>query len=527
MAHPTLQNEDILREIVKHLSPPMDHKIVSFSKFDAPHRATLLNVALSCKVFRDPALDVLWMNVDDILNLFRVLPAFYRLNRTYVLDGPISENDWSRFDFYAQRIRHLVYFDPEIDSSVYSRMTWLRQSTPILPSLISFCAVPFGPGLLSFLSPTLRTVGIFTASTNEHVPAVWTFMDALTDSEKYPYLENLNVQALLTPPSLLSLSRIPNLRDLTLFGVGVNDLGLFAALSELQKLASLSIEFRGSSSFVTRHKVQPATAFPALETLSLSIETRHVPPLLKFLPHDKLKKFGIIAAAGTSGTRQEKLNWLKIFETIGSRFSGSMKSLDFTVDHSLMSQTAIEASDCDFQMFQPLRDMPELEEVLFHLFPWMSFSDEGYKALAAVWPKAQKLAFPPSPTPIATFISLQYFALTCPALRYLCLSFDACNLPPIASDNLPLSSHTLEQLDVLSSPVADERSAARHIDRLFPSLKQLSFTPVQNNEKWQQVTALLPILSAVRGDQSARHGLATQPSKRLCRPFPFHFRISY
>ena len=38
--------------------------------------ATLLNAALSCKTFLQPALDALWWSIDDIANLFLLLPTF-------------------------------------------------------------------------------------------------------------------------------------------------------------------------------------------------------------------------------------------------------------------------------------------------------------------------------------------------------------------------------------------------------------------------------------------------------------------
>ena len=51
-------------------TPPrkLDHHV--------PNQSTLLNAALRCKTFLQPALDALWWSIDDIANLFLLLPAF-------------------------------------------------------------------------------------------------------------------------------------------------------------------------------------------------------------------------------------------------------------------------------------------------------------------------------------------------------------------------------------------------------------------------------------------------------------------
>ncbi|RDB16617.1 hypothetical protein Hypma_002864 [Hypsizygus marmoreus] len=522
MPHHALKNEDILREIFMHLSPAAPRKILIFVKFDALHRATLLNAALSCRSFHNPALDVLWRTMDDITNLFRILPAFYKLDEIYVkdvtrllfiqltllppqvLDGPISEEDWSRFDMYARRIRQLIFVDIEADPTVYTRMTWLKKSAPLLPCLTSLSAAPLGPGMLSLLSPTLRTVRI-SAPSIQNYPVVWVALEVLTDAERFPYLEELFVQSSLTAPSLLSFPRITNLRDLTILE-GVNDLGIFTTLSALRRLTSLRIEFEEPSSFVTQPDAS-SIAFPSLETLSLAVEIRYVIPLLQVLPSNVLQNLGITAGLGVANNSREKLNWSRIFETITSKFSNSLKSLRVMPDDVVMHQTPSN----DFRIFEPLLDIHGLEVAEFRWFAWMLFSDEEYGKIASAWLKARKLEFPSSDMPKATLASLQCFGLTCRYLRHLAISFDARNLPPIDTVTLPSLSHALETLDVQRSPIKSERAAARHIDRLFPSVTDVLSGSLSSNMMWHDVGDLLSVLKAVRADERARDGVTSRP----------------
>ena len=50
----------------------------------AQSRHTLLNIALTCSAFRDPALDCLWRTLDSAVPLIRLLPSVYLENQTYV-----------------------------------------------------------------------------------------------------------------------------------------------------------------------------------------------------------------------------------------------------------------------------------------------------------------------------------------------------------------------------------------------------------------------------------------------------------
>jgi hypothetical protein len=39
-------------------------------------RSSVLNVALTCRSFSEPALDILWWAMDDLVPLFNLLPGF-------------------------------------------------------------------------------------------------------------------------------------------------------------------------------------------------------------------------------------------------------------------------------------------------------------------------------------------------------------------------------------------------------------------------------------------------------------------
>lgn len=50
----------------------------------------LLWAALTCTMFRDPALNTLWRSLDSLLPLLKVLPSFRLVNGIYVRKNPVQ-----------------------------------------------------------------------------------------------------------------------------------------------------------------------------------------------------------------------------------------------------------------------------------------------------------------------------------------------------------------------------------------------------------------------------------------------------
>lgn len=69
--HRAILVHDILLEILEHLSSSL-----STTSGDSTDRTALLSAALTCKRFLDPALSVLWRNIDDFLPLLVLFSSF-------------------------------------------------------------------------------------------------------------------------------------------------------------------------------------------------------------------------------------------------------------------------------------------------------------------------------------------------------------------------------------------------------------------------------------------------------------------
>ena len=77
--HTILTHPKILRAIFEHLVGGQQEQNELISA-----RRQLARVGRCCRTFSEPALDVLWKEMDDLTPLFKILPMFQKVNDVYV-----------------------------------------------------------------------------------------------------------------------------------------------------------------------------------------------------------------------------------------------------------------------------------------------------------------------------------------------------------------------------------------------------------------------------------------------------------
>jgi hypothetical protein len=433
------------------------------------------------------------------------------------------------FDRYARRIRHLTYSESHgnnttIDPSVYVRIHQLKKHKPIIPCLHTFVVFPTGPGFLSLLSPSIRSVTLFSTSENRSVGLA--LLDVLADSEAFPDLTAFHVEPKDLPIAFLQcLPQMIHLRQLTLLtgstpswhheSTGVQDLGLFAALSTLKHLENLSVQFSPQSTLVTQPET-PLAPFPALHTLHIRALSTHLKSLLEILPRGGLQSLTIDVGRNDHDKSEEELLWTENFKTIGCKSSTSLKELHIKNMKTLTARW----TKSRITVFEPLLEIHGLEIVSFKNVPWMLFNDEEFSRFASAWTMIRELHFPVNTDehPPATILALQSFALSCPHLRTLSILFnaEAQHGLPLRSPSHLVSSSGLKEVNFGSSPIEYTMPrVVRHLDRLFPSLEKIrDIWDDDDNEfsgkgynpgaGWNVVRAMLPMFQAVREDERAR-----------------------
>jgi len=91
--HLALENEDILHEIFSRLSmrPANREGPRARQTFGTYRPWSLLQAALTCRTFKEPALDSLWWQIDSVVDLLTLIPAFDRDLENY------DDDSWVRY----------------------------------------------------------------------------------------------------------------------------------------------------------------------------------------------------------------------------------------------------------------------------------------------------------------------------------------------------------------------------------------------------------------------------------------------
>ncbi|KAI0710302.1 hypothetical protein C8T65DRAFT_648496, partial [Cerioporus squamosus] len=136
--HQVLYTQELLEAIFSQLSTGMVHPedTPEDVKERAEVRCTLARAARVCHAFSEPALDVLWCALDNIIPLLRLIPGFEKRESTWYLILPIFDDAWTRLQDHARRIRGLCHYRTTVVfPTVWSTLLSQCQNRPLMPRL--------------------------------------------------------------------------------------------------------------------------------------------------------------------------------------------------------------------------------------------------------------------------------------------------------------------------------------------------------------------------------------------------------
>ncbi|KAJ7291652.1 hypothetical protein C8J57DRAFT_1705174 [Mycena rebaudengoi] len=130
--------------------------------------------------------------------------------------------------------------------------------------------------------------------------------------------------------------------------------------------------------------------------------------------------------------------------------------------------------DVDGRTLSHLLCFSNLCEVAIHLGGEFLLDNATVWDMARAWPNLVKLELTDesSSPPIMTLASLRAFAIHCPELITLALTFDATVVPP-SSDEQPVLHNKLSELYVRSSPISSPALVGRFLAGIFPNIKRI------------------------------------------------------
>ncbi|TFK45162.1 hypothetical protein BDQ12DRAFT_718256 [Crucibulum laeve] len=484
--HAFLQTQDLM------------HLIFECLRDDAPGRAankTLVALALTCHEFQNLALDCLpedlWTETQD-MNLYT---SFRFTRRIYI-------KDFSRFDFYAQRIKcleyHTVYSgsgstDPD-DFLCFVKLHNVRCTQPLLPNLreISFLDsrhATFRPDI--FLAGGPKSISLQWSGSDENADKLLPFIQKFC-----PTLETLDLGSLISLPTLKDpyfstfVITMDKLRELYC-GRKILDAAALDHLASLPYLRTLQVCNSTQGILQAVGSVSGSSKFSHLQNLIMKEDhAMQVLPsfaaLLRRLSPLQLRSLELHLHTLRSGIDISSV----LFDIFGSLTSSSrLGTMHRIIIHSSASDHPTLSSSTNGLAFSasaitPLFAFSNLVklELVFPSQSYVDFDDEFMLSVGRAWSKLQHLQLGPLKGwgvkhPAITFNGLVALVEGCPDLEFLAFVFNAS-----ASDELKRDSKSLPMnASVTSLFVGDsiidqkgEEYAAMVLSTMFPRLLNIT-----------------------------------------------------
>ncbi|OSD02362.1 hypothetical protein PYCCODRAFT_1435362 [Trametes coccinea BRFM310] len=495
-------------------------------------RKTLARLARVCQAFHEPAIRVLWRELDTIFHLFLVLPSFVLSRQNaepsphsthqkpydeYFLPADIPSHEWNRLRKYAVYVKSVTFFNRiypgpsriatrwgrmELSRDSWSSIKQLFSDNPVFPNLQhlrwQFVEVDFEVNAFAhFLPSSLRTLAI-NCQTSSHFPETHWPQSLELWSDRLPMImEEISTRApelvklslsyggsltaahFLTP---LSLTHPASLRDLAIEGLydsplQVSDIVLLSRLP----LESLTldgrhrIERRGISNLNPSEPVcAQSVAFSGLRDLRFS---RHYDALSSLslclnsatVESLHIDEYGFITAPSL---RQDCAAWKRAFPSL----------TDFACTFMPWSRTRVDGlpltdgSESISAIYTPLLELRNMRRASFRIanVP-VIVNDNDLVAFSESWPLLEVLSITTHPyvgdSPGFTvgLSGLLSLARNCPRLAFL-------DLTSLVIDPVVLSSsmdRTPKQFAMQTLQVRhDLEPAVRRLlaDVVFPNL---------------------------------------------------------
>ncbi|KIM44320.1 hypothetical protein M413DRAFT_443328 [Hebeloma cylindrosporum] len=471
--HPALAVPEIIQTILEYLLPKPKHYRKAYKEYyllATASRSSVLNVALTCRSFSEPALDILWWAMDDLTPLFNFLPGF---QNDQEIDFPISTHALEVLEKFASRIRFYCIMDTAEDPVNITSYVQVLQTLGrfhLLPRLQFLYAERNEPQLLFFGSPTLRTFRakrILPKSNADHIQA---FLDLLPLTS--PKILALYIRFPLRERSLHAVRRFPKLQFLVLdsenvdtrLSLGADFLTNLSCRQTLDKWflrGSISVAPRPTSDFA---KVDfDSLTYLAFTSKKPSTSIAEYIPLLRAAKFPSLERMEVSLAVDNAvgQSRSATKLWRDFFKHLRSATS-SLLAIEVMIKGPVASQVSLDDIP-DLHTFNRLRSF---ETNIVH-----SLSASNLSTMFAHWPDLTVLHISGVEEVTVDFSSLVDIACQAPKLEVLALQINCEIFPSV--DDVPILQHDLETLKLSPLHLENHITLARCIDRIFPELAVL------------------------------------------------------
>ncbi|KAH0835038.1 hypothetical protein J3R83DRAFT_10775 [Lanmaoa asiatica] len=451
-------------EILLHI---FEHVYVSYKG-----RSDLASLALTCKLFSAPALDVLWRIQTSFLPLLMTFPRellnFAPSEQMAVATFTIAKkpmiSHWRRPLLYTKRIRAIL---PE---PTFSSFGGLAVHKTVLQTLIQSCpSKPVFPNLQELSYPTICNIAIVDEATYTKSMFMLALPSTLQSlSFQYPSGRNAkDTRAFLTQ----FRNHFGTLESLRVFmdAIPLEITDFLSVFASIQSLKCLVLALGSGLSFTPKRKglSLPRSPNAFSDVRSLGLHSFSVPFVLQLLKAIQASHLQIVNIHLASRVSPDEL----------TEFFGSVTSLSSQQQSvRLISLTASGYTSAlhsigDLLTIQHLRHLTLQNTGLV-------LDDHKLEEMARAWPFLQHLSItndvPPSITVNGTLKSIDTFVQHCPYIETLELRLNAREVPPLANPSAPSrrgkGAKPLQLRIDLRSDLRDSTAVASFLLSTFPGI---------------------------------------------------------
>ncbi|KAJ7878647.1 hypothetical protein B0H13DRAFT_2545450 [Mycena leptocephala] len=527
-------------------SPEATQKILEAILDSANGRRALSRLARTCRAWLDPALNVLWRELDSLAPVIGLFPP-HLLKKTRkpglgLVHAPPQEKDWEKILKYGGRILKITYdeISNNVSTSIFPIFEEFRPKTYILPNLQHLTWRIISPENLDraalFLTSELQgfvlhlgadlggRMKLQSFSINSSVGLPDTFTELLLPQDR---LERISVVApgALSPAVGKWVAYLPRLKSLQLdlsnrSLVAVN--GFFRDLRSGDSTPD-SVESHTDSGVFSGDEVdfseirksllkltgdsKKGTLFPALTQLQLTGQASTIVAFLTHLPNP-LTQLDI-----TIEDPPDAADWRDLSAMIGERYGSSLTCLRVGATLSskfgdLVRSTSRAAPAPSHLALEHLSSVPALRILSIDLPESICFTPTDIAHLASIAPNLEEVRlcplarFSPATPPQLTLESLAPLVRSCRRLTALAVVIHARG----GNAEAAASSNSLLWLHVGHSWVADTLQVAILLSQLAPHLETIKWFTERNRpgfveanaRSWQKVSDILPHLQNLR-----------------------------
>ncbi|KAF9233796.1 hypothetical protein BU15DRAFT_53408 [Melanogaster broomeanus] len=471
---------------------------------------TLAALARTCKAFKEPALDTLWFELDDLSPLARCLPRdswkgarhpSSSYEEIYSFTRPLTETEWCTLQGYARRIRvlELGYWPHRTFDETGIRVLCNPPTTdPLFPNIqvITWCHTT--RERLSFLRtlPGLKT----TCLTITDWDTDWgtgELATLATLTTRCPEMKTVQLPELGSIQLNNGISGIlcgwVNLTDVS---CDVIDEPTLLHLGSLRSLTSLSF-------VLERHYALGRSTLPFVDMFtslsSLTVTTTRMDDIRRLMLrlHVQLKSLTVVVNHGPE-QREVKPFLLTLGQSCNQ---DHLESVTISHRHPTLQTTCLPLTIDDFS---PLAFFGNLKEIFIDTGCQIELDGSDILQLASAWPRLTTLSLNSqhgwrTDTGISP-LDLLPLVRKCTGLGHLTvmLNTESFGTIPLDRPGGGFSAHSLRYLDVLDSQIEDGSVGplAALLSDLFPKLRYINHW--RGDATWHRRAGCIPALVAAR-----------------------------